>query len=181
MFRPQFAGAHAHLGAGWFVGRLRTGSCGVATCPIGAFSGNPPPGSLTPLMSGWTRGVDTGFGCESPMLLLLQVIRRADPSHSWFKTAEMVRNGRYAGCRTSGWRHVPGRWICVPRRSGGTEDIILRAATASPRMATKSGYMGLSSVHRRVTPWRELTRDCSLRPGGASLLAKTGRSEQGGD
>ena len=30
------------------------------------FSGDPPPGSLTPLMSGWTRGVDTGFGCKSP-------------------------------------------------------------------------------------------------------------------
>ena len=41
--------------------------------------------------------------------------------------------------------------------------------------------MGLSSVHRRVTPWRELTRHSSLRPGGASLLAQTLRSEQGGD
>ena len=30
-------------------------------------------------------------------------------------------------------------------------------------------------------PWRELTRHCSLRPGGASLLAQTLRSEQGGD
>ena len=34
-------------------------------------------------------------------------------------------------------------------------------------------------VQRRVTPWRELTRHCSLRPGGASLQAETGRSEQG--
>ena len=36
-------------------------------------------------------------------------------------------------------------------------------------------------VHRRVTPWRELTSYFLLRPGGASLLAQTGRSEQGGD
>ena len=48
--------------------------------------------------------------------------------------------------------------------------------------ARNAGSQGSSpAVHRRVTPWRELTRDCSLRPGGASLLAKTGRSEQGGD
>ena len=49
------------------------------------------------------------------------------------------------------------------------------------RVATKCRVPVLSSVHRRVTPWRELTRHCSLRPGGASLLAQMGRSEQGGD
>ena len=48
-------------------------------------------------------------------------------------------------------------------------------------MATKRRVPGLTHSHRRVTPWRELTRHCSLRPGGASLLAQTLRSEQGGD
>ena len=48
-------------------------------------------------------------------------------------------------------------------------------------MATKRRVPGLTHCHRRVTPWRELTRHCSLRPGGASLLAQTLRSEQGGD
>ena len=41
----------------------------------------------------------------------------------------------------------------------------------SPRAAQKSS--------RRSTPWRELTSYFLLRPRGASLLAQTGRSEQG--
>ena len=72
-----------------------------------------------------------------------------------------------------------GRWIRDSRRNSGTEDIILRAAIASPRESTTYGRVGAASVQRRVTPWRELTRHCSLRPGGASLQAETGRSEQG--
>lgn len=66
--RPLFfliRGRTCSFGRGVGLGRLRTGSCGHLR-PIGAISGDPPPGSLTPLMSGWTRGVDTGFGCESP-------------------------------------------------------------------------------------------------------------------
>ena len=70
-------------------------------------------------------------------------------------------------CPQTQWAHGGHHRPCAP--------------TASPRVATKCRYLLLSSVHRRVTPWRELTRHCSLRPGGASLLAQTLRSEQGGD
>ena len=76
-------------------------------------------------------------------------------------------------------RRDPGCCRHETRRNRRTEDIILRAPIASPRVATKWRVTGLSSVQRRVTPWRELTRHCSLRPGGASLQAETGRSEQG--
>ena len=84
----------------------------------------------------------------------------ADPSSSCFKTGS---NGS----------------LMVDMRNAALH--VLRAAIAFPRESTAYGRVGLSEVHRRVTPWRELTRDCSLRPGGASLLAKTGRSEQDSD
>ena len=49
---PQFARAHAHLGAGWvWVDKAPDPAC---SCPIRAFSGDLPAGSLTPRMSGWT-------------------------------------------------------------------------------------------------------------------------------
>ena len=55
----------------------------------------------------------------------------------------------------------------------------VRAAIASPRVATKWRVPALSEVQRRVTPWRELTRHCSLRPGGGRVckLKRVGPSK----
>jgi hypothetical protein len=97
------------------------------------------------------------------------------------KPEEWFGIGRYAEWPHFGSCRSARRRIRDSRRNSRTEDIILRAAIASPRESTMSDRVGHAKVQRRVTPWRELTRDCSLRPGGASLLAKTGRSEQGGD
>ena len=97
------------------------------------------------------------------------------------KRVQMVHFWSICGMPTSGGRRSAGRQIRDRRRNSGTEDTILRADIASQRESTTYGRSALSSVHRRVTPWRELTRHCSLRPGGASLLAQTLRSEQGGD
>ena len=53
--------------------------------------------------------------------------------------------------------------------STGTEDGVLRAAIASQRESTTINVRGRTAppeLHRRVTPWRELTSYFLLRPGG---------------
>ena len=63
-------------------------------------------------------------------------------------------------------RHTPCYHGSVP---GKQED---KGRTATSRK-------GYTQSSRRSTPWRELTSYFLLRPRGASLLAQTGRSEQG--
>ena len=60
----------------------------------------------------------------------------------------MVRKWSICGMPTSGWRQVPGRWICVPRRSAGSQ--CSPPSTAESRLGVSSLVTAHSAREGRV-------------------------------
>ena len=69
--------------------------------------------------------------------------------------------------------------ICMPAALPTGWGVRRACSSRCGAQVPRAGTRASRTAHRRSTPWRELTSYFLLRPRGASLLAQTGRSEQG--